>query len=282
MKCYLCGSDSFNSRKGEVRDNKLLGIYECKVCCLVSLSSIDHIEPDFYEKSGMHGECLVPMHTWLSETEWDDNRRFEMLKPRLPNNRVLDFGCGAGGFLAKAKHLASDVAGIELEERVREHWSGRMQIYPSMEKLKGEWNLITAFHVLEHLKDPILVLKELATRLAKNGQMVLEVPSANDALLGLYDCEEFQKFTYWSQHLYLFNPDNLRRLAELAGLKVISIQQVQRYPLSNHLYWLSRGVPGGHKRWAFLDKAELSAAYEAALASIGQCDTLIANLERSS
>ena len=55
--------------------------------------------------------------------------------------------------------------------------------------------------------------------LAKNGRMVIEVPSSEDVLLTLYDAEAFQRFTYWSQHLYLFNAETLRRLAEQAGLR---------------------------------------------------------------
>lgn len=102
------------------------------------------------------------------------------------------------------------------------------------------------FHVVEHLPDPRAILKTLASMLAKNGRMVIEVPSSEDVLLTLYDSDAFQRFTYWCQHLYLFNAETLRRLAEQAGLRIVSIQQYQRYPLSNHLYWLSQDKPGGH------------------------------------
>ncbi len=78
---------------------------------------------------------------------------------------------------------------------------------------------------------------------------------------------------------YLFNAETLRRLAEQAGLRIVSIQQYQRYPLSNHLYWLSQYKPGGHQKWAFLDSPELKSAYGNALAAIGKYDALIAHLE---
>ena len=54
------------------------------------------------------------MDSWLKDTEWDDQRRFEMVKAMLSNKRLLDFGCGAAGFLQRAKTLAADVIGIEL------------------------------------------------------------------------------------------------------------------------------------------------------------------------
>ena len=126
--------------------------------------------------------------------------------------------------------------------------------------------MITAFHVIEHLSDPVSMLKTLEAKLSKNGRIVVEVPSSEDALLTLYDSSAFQHFTYWSQHLFLFNAETLRRLAKQAGLCIVSIQQYQRYPLSNHLHWLSKGKPGGHQKWAFLDSPELKTAYANALA----------------
>lgn len=130
----------------------------------------------------------------------------------------------------------------------------------------------------QHVPDPRATLSALAAKLRSGGRLVVEVPSAEDALLTLYDSDAFQHFTYWSQHLFLFNAETLRRVAIEAGLQVVSIQQFQRYPLSNHLFWLSRGLPGGHKCWSFLDTRSLTEAYGASLAAIGKCDTLIAYL----
>jgi 2-polyprenyl-3-methyl-5-hydroxy-6-metoxy-1,4-benzoquinol methylase len=279
VNCYLCNSTSFTTRKGQVRDAPDLKILECTNCGLVMLSSQEHIQAGFYEDSGMHGAEPTPLDAWLKDTDWDDQRRFDMVKALLPNKKLLDFGCGAGGFLNKAQQLAESVAGIELELRVQKYWHNQIIIHPSMESAGGGYDLITAFHVVEHLSDPIAMLKTLATKLSKNGRMIIEVPSSEDALLTLYDSPVFQHFTYWSQHLFLFNTETLRRIAKQAGLRIVSIQQYQRYPLSNHLHWLSQGKPGGHQKWAFLDSPELKTAYANALASLNKCDTLIAHLE---
>jgi len=282
IKCYLCNSTSFKTRKGVVRDVPDLEILECAGCGLVTLSSLEHIQAGFYEKSGMHGTAPVPIETWLNNTDWDDQRRFEMLSVALANKKVLDFGCGAGGFLVKAQSLAAQVAGIELEQRVKTHWAGRLAIHPDFASAGGGYDLITAFHVVEHLPDPRKTLQSLAQLIAKNGRMIIEVPSSEDALLTLFDCDAFQRFTYWSQHLFLFNAETLRQLANQAGLKVIAMQQYQRYPLSNHLHWLSQGNPGGHQKWSFLNSPTLAEAYANTLAVIGKCDTLIAHLELGS
>ena len=262
-----------------VRDTPELEILECSNCGLVSLSSTDHIHSGFYEQSGMHGTVPPTIETWLKTTDCDDQRRFEMLKPLLPNKKLLDFGCGAGGFLSKAQHLTASVTGVELECRVRESWKGQIPMHPDIDSVGDEYDLVTAFHVIEHLQDPRAMLLRLVKLLAKNGRLVLEVPSSEDALLTLYGSSAFQRFTYWSQHLFLFNAETLGQLAQQAGLRVIAVQQYQRYPLSNHLHWLSLGKPGGHQQWSFLDTPDLSEAYAASLAAIGRCDTVIAHLE---
>jgi 2-polyprenyl-3-methyl-5-hydroxy-6-metoxy-1,4-benzoquinol methylase len=279
MICYLCESASFSTRKGQVRDAPNIKILECNHCGLVTLSSLMHIQSGFYEESGMHGSEPMTIAAWLKNTDWDDQRRFDMLKPILPNKKLLDFGCGAGGFMSKAQQLVDSVAGIELERRVREFWTGRITIHPDLESAMDTYDLIVAFHVIEHLHDPRTILKTLAGMLTKNGRIIIEVPSSEDALLTLYDVEAFQRFTYWSQHLFLFNSETLRRLVEQAGLRIITIQQYQRFPLSNHLQWLSKGKPGGHQNWSFLDSPALNSAYAATLASMGKCDTIIAHLE---
>ena len=276
INCYLCNSISFTKRKGQVRNAPDLIILECTNCGLDTLNSMEHIQTGFYEDSGMHGAEPTPMDAWLKDTDWDDQRRFEMVKAILPNKKLLDFGCGTGGFLNYARHLAASVEGIELELRIQKYWHDQITIHPSLESSGVEYDLITGFHVVEHLSDPIAMLKTLAAKLSKKGRMVVEVPSSEDALLTLYDSTAFQQFTYWSQHLFLFNAETLHRLAKQAGLRIVSIQQYQRYPLSNHLHWLSQGKSGGHQKWVFLDSPVLNAAYANAFGSVNRCDTLIA------
>jgi 2-polyprenyl-3-methyl-5-hydroxy-6-metoxy-1,4-benzoquinol methylase len=281
MTCYLCSHADFRIRNGVVRDNPALQILECSNCGLVVLSSHQHILDGHYEDSGMYGDDLPSIESWLRGRDEDDQRRFDMLKTALVNRRVLDFGCGTAGFLRKAQAVAAQVAGVEPERRVRDYWGDAITIHECLDNAGKDYDLITAFHVVEHLPDPRAMLKALACRLSDHGRLVVEVPSSEDALLTLYDCNAFQHFTYWSQHLFLFNAETLRVLAVQAGLRVISIKQFQRYPLSNHLYWLSRGEPGGHQKWSFLDSASLTEAYAASLSAVGKCDTLIAHLERS-
>jgi 2-polyprenyl-3-methyl-5-hydroxy-6-metoxy-1,4-benzoquinol methylase len=282
--CYLCQSDAFHVRTGSVRDNPDLDILECNDCGLVYLSSFDHVLQNLYEDSGMHGKQPVDIDKWLANTEVDDERRFQFLKPLLAEKSLLDFGCGAGGFLLKAQTGAAIVYGVEIERRLQDHFRHNgLLVFENLESLlqvsrEEKFDIITLFHVLEHLPDPRVILKKLSTLLTERGEIVIEVPHADDALLTLYECEAFSHFTYWSCHLFLFTAKTLTMLAKQIGMKINYIKQVQRYPLSNHLYWMAKGKPGGHKLWHFLDSPKSQTAYENMLASIGKCDTLIMSL----
>ena len=282
MSCYLCKSDKYSKRTGSVRDNPDIDILECSNCGLVYLSSLGYIYGEHYETSGMHDDEVPNIDKWLKETEFDDKRRYDFVKEKIANKNVLDFGCGVGGFLEMAKRSASNVSGIELERALQHSFKERkLNVFSNLKEVQKEskkYDIITAFHVIEHLKNPKEILKELSQLLTEGGEMIVEVPNSDDALLTLYESKDFQKFTYWSQHLFLFNAKTMAELIEQTGLKINWIKHIQRYPLSNHLYWLSKGSLGGQKDWGFLDNERLTIEYEKQLASIGKTDTLIASL----
>ena len=286
MKCYLCGCEKNNMIHIGVRDDTNTDVYKCEECGLVFLGrQIDDIDK-FYEMSGMRAsDSESGRDSALKAAEPDDIRRFRRVRPLIENKKVLDFGCGAGGFIRHARTAARLVDGIELEEKMRvEIAQEGISCYATVEECeqlgRNRYNIITLFHVLEHIPDPISTLIKLKSLLEGGGRIIVEVPNADDALLGLYNNEAFSDFTYWSCHLYLFNTATLREIAQRAGLKVNFISQVQRYPLSNHLYWLSKGKPGGHVKWSAMNDETIDKLYGDLLAKFGIADTLFAEFEK--
>ena len=281
MKCLLCDSKSIKTRSGKVRDNESIKILECDNCGFVYLDNQKHIKSDFYQNSGMHSENLISMADWLLETKNDDLRRFKMLYELIVEKNVLDFGTGTGGFLKMVSGVAKNAIGVELEKRVRDYWSNDLKIIESTKELSNiKFDLITAFHVIEHVKNPIDILKDLFSRLNENGLLVLEVPNIDDILISTFDNKEFKSFTYWSAHLYYFNQNTIKILCEKSGFKIEELKFEQRYPLSNHLYWLAEGLPGGHNVWSDLNSTELEKAYSEKLAKLGKTDTIIAFIRK--
>lgn len=277
-KCELCHGNEILLRHPRVRDNEELQVLECVNCGLVFLSSFKHISEEFYEKSGMlNGQ--VNLKKYRQHSYKDDQRRADELREKVTGKRVLDFGCGAGGFLHLIKEFAEEAAGVELDEHINASINGEgIQCFKNISKVEGKYDVITLFHVLEHLVNPKYILNQLKHFLSEDGSIIIEVPNADDALLTLYKSREFADFTYWSCHVYLYNAYTLKLVVEQAGFKVKLIKQIQRYPLSNHLYWLSNNSPGGHKEWNFLNSHLIDSEYENMLASIGKCDTLLTEI----
>jgi 2-polyprenyl-3-methyl-5-hydroxy-6-metoxy-1,4-benzoquinol methylase len=279
-KCYLCNSDNLEEVKGVVRDAPEVRIKKCAECGLVFLSGEEKDLIKDYKKSEMH-TVQVNVQEWLQDASTDDERRFKFFRGQIKDKSILDFGCGAGGFLLKAKSVAAKADGIELEEQLKPHFSKNgLNVYSSLEEAleesRSSYDIITAFHVIEHTPDPARILKEISMLLKSDGKIIVEVPNSEDALLTLYESDAFSRFTYWSCHLFLFNAETIKTLGARAGLNVESVKQVQRYPISNHLYWLSKNKPGGHNVWSFMDSPELNFEYENKLTALGKCDTIIA------
>lgn len=281
MKCYLCNSKSFLKIKQGVRDNKDLSVIKCNNCGLVTLNSFDHIHEKFYENSNMHSK-KIKISDWLSQTKKDDDRRLSFLLEKMKNKNILDFGCGNGGFLLNAQEISNNVVGIEPEMQFKNFFKKqKVRVYDSLTDIHEiKFDLITAFHVFEHLKDPLEILKSLSPFLAEGGEIIIEVPNSDDILLSLYKSNEFSDFTYWSQHLFLFNEKTLTDLISKSEFRINWIEQIQRYPISNHLYWLSKGLPNGHNIYSIFNNNKLNQEYSKVLKQEKICDTLLLSIKK--
>lgn len=281
MNCYLCNSTSHKKISKSVRDISNVSVLRCNNCGLVYLSSFDHIDNNFYENSSMR-DSKQSIDQWRKETLSDDKRRYNYLKNVLTGKNVLDFGAGNGGFLSLAKEVANTVTAVELDKQSNEYFENhQISHYKTLNEI-GElrkFDVITAFHVIEHLKDPVQFLNTISKFLAKGGSIYLEFPNSDDALLSLYNCKKFANFTYWGCHLMLFNENTIKQIIEKANLLCHDIKQVQRYPLSNHLYWLSCGLPGGHHKWSFINDEKINKEYEKTLSKEKICDTILVEVK---
>ena len=158
-----------------------------------------------------------------------------------------------------------------------------IKCYSVIEEHHRKWDYITLFHVFEHLNEPLAWLKRLYYNLEDDGRLIIEVPNGNDALLSLYDSKSFADFTFWSAHLFLYTIESFEYLINMGGLfQIERKEQIQRYPLANHLYWLSKGKPGGQNIWSFLDDDDINCIYKKLLEKNNYCDTLLFILKKRS
>jgi SAM-dependent methyltransferase len=119
-------------------------------------------------------------------------REIERLDP--PGRRLVDFGAGPGYFCAVARELGWDAAAIDTSPAAARGGSGAFQIpYVSLDDVAdGSCSVVTAFHVIEHLEDPTIVLSTLHRKLKTGGILVLHVPN-RESLSSL--------FSFWRRKL---------------------------------------------------------------------------------
>ena len=275
--CYNCGCTDYKIMHKGVRDNADIDVLQCKKCGLVFLSDNSHIGPDFYENGGMIAG--YSLESWINNTKIDDKRRFLFLKNKIKNKVLTDFGCGNAGFLNNAKNVCKKVYGVELQKDLYEYFrSCSLDIFQNISQIPEKSDIITIFHVLEHTKDPVKTLESMKSALKENGRVFVEVPNTKDALISLYKSKKFQDFVFWSCHLYIFDKKTLEQTVKKAGYKIEKFSYIQRYSLMNHLYWILKKKPGGHKVWAKYDFKIINILYSFILKLFGITDTMIVEI----
>lgn len=149
--------------------------------------------------------------------------------------RLLDFGSGKGQFLVVAKQSGWDEIGVETaKERAdfaREKYEVKVsqEFYSEGKVEDGSFDLITLNHVLEHLPDPLGLLKKLLdSNLSKDGLIYVEVPRADSWQAKIAG----NKWMHWDipKHLTHWTEDGLEK-----GLNRIGYKKVGRRSFSIHL-----------------------------------------------
>lgn len=261
-----------------VRDRNDIRVLRDTFSQVIVLSKSDHIKKNYYSKREEKKSITMNSTETRSPKLYDNIRRAKEFGKFIKNKRWLDFGCGLGGMLDEIATQASSAAGLEINNfRKKLLIDKGYLIYQSIEEIEDKsLDIITLFHVLEHLLEPVKTLNLLKKKLSPNGKMIIEVPHARDALFTIYDCEKFKQFSFWSEHLILHTKISLKLTLNAATFSSIKIFGYQRYPLANHLYWLSKGKPGGHEKWNELVSNKLDLEYKNQLEKIDRTDTLIA------
>jgi SAM-dependent methyltransferase len=168
--------------------------------------------------------------------------------PWRGRGRYLDVGCGSGGALGVAQALGWQVAGVEMDEAAAKKARRFSQRVHAGDLLgapfaPGEFDCVTAFHVLEHVPDPVAALRRMLEWLAPGGLLIVEVPNAGGLGAALFG-------RAWSglelpRHLSHFAPATLERAVAQAGGRVVWRwhQAKPRYYLWSLRHWLrDRGL----------------------------------------
>jgi 2-polyprenyl-3-methyl-5-hydroxy-6-metoxy-1,4-benzoquinol methylase len=172
-----------------------------------------------------------------------DSRKMRGILSRAGSRpeRYLDVGCGDGRYLdvlAKRGVPKEGLFGLELDEDVVARAQDRgIQVWcervEDCERFApSTFDLITMFHVIEHVAEPRAVLERLATWLRPGGVLALETPNT-DSLDARMFVDGYWGGYHIPRHWHLFRPETMTTILEQVGLKVESV----RFE-TGHSFWM--------------------------------------------
>lgn len=180
--------------------------------------------PEYYPREGYLSYTQAP--ATLFEKVYRLIRR-HTLKRKLawlsqaPKGSLLDIGAGTGDFLAAAQRKGWHVWGVEPNAQARAQAQDKeIQVLPALADLPPQkYDVITLWHVLEHIPDSKEQVRQLAQLLKPGGILAVAVPN--------YKCFDAAHYgAFWAaydvpRHLWHFSQRSIRLLAEENGLQVV-------------------------------------------------------------
>lgn len=113
---------------------------------------------------------------------WDDLKEWGPSASTVPLRRLLDVGAATGEFGARAAAEGWDVVACEVGDTAREHAAAKgLKTIATIDVAEGPFGLITMFHVLEHLIEPIAALQASRELVDKEGVLAIELPQWRSA-----------------------------------------------------------------------------------------------------
>ena len=228
-KLYLKVKDHFLSKE-------TFDILECEKCGLLFTTPRpapemigNYYQSEQYYSHQQNKKGFIPKVYELVKKP-NLKHKIKLALGHLSSGRVLDIGCGVGDFLVGVKQLGFEVVGIEPSLQARAIAKDRLGFEPlEPEALSNlpdaSFDVITMWHVLEHVDDLKSEVAALTRLLKKDGTLILALPNFKS-----FDAAFYRDFwAAWDvpRHLNHFCPDSIRVIFADSGLQLTDIQKLK-------------------------------------------------------
>ena len=228
MKCLFCKSSESEKRFISTVDN--IEYFICKYCkCHNQVDPVDiNYNEDYWQdgvvdpdgiKRNFTEEKLFKIQNWYGEIINYINT--------FSNPEVLDVGCGLG-YLLSALNTNSKT-GLESSDFcvkfIKNNFAKINIIKGESEKLDlidNKFDIVVAYHVIEHLDDPKDFFKKLKDKLKSSGKLIIGTPCIN-TLISNYFGKNYR--LYGKSHKILLNEKCLKGLFEDNGFKIFKVEK---------------------------------------------------------
>ncbi len=230
-RCNLCGETRFRIVEEDQKPQYVLKCLRCGLVCVDPVPDLTglatHYDEDYYAD-------------WLAAQKEERGRmwrrRLEALEKRCSPGRLLDVGCATGTFLQLAQNRGWQVWGTEYSAYAAryagEHLKGEIFCGELIDARYEEafFDVVTFWHVLEHVADPLRSLQEARRILKPSGLLIVAVPNVNDLVMqAAYRVAKGRPLRLFTQgereiHLFHFSADTLRAYLRKTGFDNIRIR----------------------------------------------------------
>lgn len=237
-KCPWCGSNKAQINlwlKDEFLTKEDFHICECLNCGLLytmprpSKEKIGaYYKSDEYYSHQENKKGFVP-RLYEAIKKINLKHKFHLASSDLPVGKLLDIGCGVGDFLHVAENKGWQCTGVEPSEEAREiarqRIKGDLLYSEDLEQLPDQsFDLITMWHVLEHVDDLKWQVAQLQRLIKPNGRIVIAVPNYRS-----YDGRFYN--AYWAaydvpRHLNHFNKTVITKIFKTSGLSLVCMDKL--------------------------------------------------------
>jgi 2-polyprenyl-3-methyl-5-hydroxy-6-metoxy-1,4-benzoquinol methylase len=211
----------------------------CRTCGLLTLDpfpTLEIIENHYSEKFDAGNYQTLLSFSDRYRQIYIDYVKWIGRHVRLPGKRTLDIGCFTGELVAALMTEGADARGVELQERAvgiaEKRLPGRV-FAVNIDEADGPFadaslDVITLMAVIEHVQDPVKLVRRIRTLLKEGGWLFLETPNASSWPAQL--TRRFWPLLAPVEHLHLFSERAIRHALEDEGFDVVELRP--------HVKWL--------------------------------------------
>ncbi|MBJ6117627.1 class I SAM-dependent methyltransferase [Pontibacter sp. BT310] len=244
-QCPICGKEEFKNFL-VVTDNSVskesFVIVECENCTFKFTNPRPDIESigSYYESeeyiSHSNTKTGIINRAYHVVRSITTKQKVELINRYAPaKGSILDYGCGTGVFLTACKKDGWKVQGVEPNDKARElaAESAGTTIATDLGEVANEkFNVITLWHVLEHIHTLNETISQLISHLTEDGVLIVAVPNADS-----HDAKQYKE--NWAaydvpRHLYHFTQPTMKRF-----LKRHKMQLEEVLPMKFDAYYVS-------------------------------------------
>ncbi len=208
-------------------------IKQCKSCHFLITSprpSDDQLgryyQSDNYISHADRPRTMVDRIYWLAR-QIALRTKYNLVQQTSPKT-LLDYGCGTGTFLSYCQTRGMAVTGVEPSAQAREIAAGKItpsQVHESITPLTGTYDIITLWHVLEHVPELNNTITQLKKVLQSDGTLVIAVPNVTTWESTIYK-------THWAafdvpRHLWHFNKNTITQLFQRHEMTLTQIKPMR-------------------------------------------------------